>query len=126
MAGSITQYQLTSQGGPFESVAVPKPVPGDEEVCIRTRAIGLNPLDWKSRAFGVMIQSWPTVLGVDVAGVVESVGGSVKGFKAGDEVYALAGMSSRAGAFQEIVTVPAVQVARKPAALSFEQASTLP
>jgi NADPH:quinone reductase-like Zn-dependent oxidoreductase len=46
-----------------------------------------------------MVQSWPTVLGVDAAVVVDLVGESVQGFKPGDEVFSLAGMGNRAGAF---------------------------
>lgn len=73
-----------------------------------------------------MVQSWPTVLDVDAAGVVDSVGESVQGFKPGDEVFSLAGMSNRAVAFQEIVSVPAHFVAKKPVVLSFEEAASLP
>ena len=43
--------------------------------------------------------SWPAVLGVDAAGVIDSVGESIKDFKPGDEVFSLCGMDNRAGAF---------------------------
>ena len=120
------QYQIPKQGGSFTEVSVPYPSPGPDEVCIRNKAVALNPLDWKSRKFGVMVQSWPTVLGVDAAGIVDAVGESLKDFKPGDEVFSLCGMGSRAGAFQEIITVPSHLVAKKPVSLSFEDAASLP
>jgi NADPH:quinone reductase-like Zn-dependent oxidoreductase len=88
--------------------------------------VGLNGLDWKNRAFGIMIQAWPAVLGVDAAGVVEAVGDEVTAFQPGDEVFSLAGMEPKAGAFQELFTVPAHFVGKKPSALTFEQAASLP
>ena len=126
MSKTSLQYQLTKQGGSFTKVPVSYPTPGPNEICIRTKAIGLNPLDWKARNFGVMIQSWPTVLGVDAAGIIDSVGESVKDFKPGDEVFTLCGMSNPAGAFQEVITVPSNLAAKKPASLSFEEAASLP
>ncbi|KAL9639210.1 MAG: hypothetical protein Q9164_001058 [Protoblastenia rupestris] len=56
---TTTQYQLTQIGGPFALVSVPRVTPGPNEVCIRMKAIGLNPLDWKPLYFGAMIESWP-------------------------------------------------------------------
>ncbi|KAJ9143082.1 GroES-like protein [Pleurostoma richardsiae] len=120
------QYQATKLGGPFAIVTVPEPKPGANEVIIRTKAIGLNPLDWKSLRFGVMVESWPKVLGIDGAGVVESVGEGVTSFQPGDEVFSLAGGSKSGGSYQELYVVPEHFVAKKPASLSFEEAATLP
>lgn len=73
-----------------------------------------------------MVPVWPAVLGIDGAGIVAAVGDSVKDFKVGDEVLSLCGLAARAGAFQEIFTVPANLAAKKPASLSFEEAAALP
>ncbi|KAK3399540.1 hypothetical protein B0T20DRAFT_351524 [Sordaria brevicollis] len=54
------------------------PVPGDDEVCIRSRAIGLNHIDWKNLEHEIMVKQWPEILGFEVAGVVEAVGSNVK------------------------------------------------
>ena len=126
MSKTSVQSQLLEKGGAFAKASVPLPTPAADEICIRIKAIGLNPLDWKARAFGVMIQAWPTVLGVDCSGIVESVGSSVTAFQPGDEVFSLCGMSNRAGAFQEVVAVPSHQAAKKPSSLSFEEAASLP
>jgi NADPH:quinone reductase-like Zn-dependent oxidoreductase len=126
MLKTSLQYQVIAQGGRLTKVSVPHPTPSPNEICIRARAIALNPLDWKSRGFGVMVASWPAVLGCDAAGIIDSVGESVIDFKAGDEVFSFCGMDNRAGAFQEIITVPTHFVAKKPASLTFEEAASLP
>lgn len=126
MSKTSFQYQLSKPGEALSKVSVPLPVPGSEEICIRAKAVALNPVDWKNRAFGVTLQSWPTVLGVDAAGIIDSVGELVKDFKAGDEVFCICGMSNRAGAFQEIITVSSNLAAKKPASWTFEEAASLP
>src|SRR5918993_6087525 len=63
----------------------PVPQPGAGEVLIRVRAAGVNPVDWKiaQRRIGM-------VPGVDVAGTIDSLGGGVTGFAAGDQVLGFA------------------------------------
>jgi len=58
---------------------------------------------------------------MDVAGTVEAVGGDVTRFQPGDEVFGWAD-----GSYAEYVSVPAGNLARKPANLSFEQAAIVP
>ena len=125
MSKTSLQYQLDKKGGSFTEISVPHPTPGPNEVCVRTKAVALNPVDWKNRNFGATVQSWPAVFGCDIAGVVDSVGESVKDFKTGDEIFCIGGMDSRGAAFQEIVTVPSHYVAKKPASLTFEEAASL-
>ncbi|RYP04525.1 hypothetical protein DL764_004387 [Monosporascus ibericus] len=123
---SIQQYQTTKQGGPFALVTTPVPKPSVGEVTIRPRAVALNGIDWKNLKFGATIRSWPAVLGVDGAGTVESVGEGVTAFKPGDEVLSYARGIQGSGAFQDIYIVSENVVAKKPAALSFEEAASLP
>lgn len=126
MSRTSLQYQLPEKGGQFTTVPVPYPVPNEGEVCVRTRAIALNPVDWKRRLSGLMVDTWPVVLGMDAAGVIESVGDGVKEFNIGDEVFCLVGRSNRAGAFQEVIAAPSFLVGKKPALLTFEEAASLP
>ena len=42
-----------------------------------------------------MLQSWLVVLGVDAAGVIDSVGESVRNFESGDEVFNLYSMGNQ-------------------------------
>jgi NADPH:quinone reductase-like Zn-dependent oxidoreductase len=122
----INKYVATQQGGPFELVKGPYPEPDLDEICIRNRAVALNPIDLKSLHHGTKVQGWPAILGIDVSGVVEAVGKDVKDFKVGDPVMSLAGFGGRAGGFQDVTTVPAHFACRKPADWTFEEAASVP
>ncbi|EFY93692.1 alcohol dehydrogenase, putative [Metarhizium acridum CQMa 102] len=125
-AKTIKQYVAVKKGGPFQMVTGPYPTPRPGEVCIRNRAVGLNPLDWKNLYHGEMVKSWPEVFGIDTAGIVEAVGVDVTAFQPGDAVMSLAGHGGCAGAFQEVTTVPEHFVCKKPVAWTFEEASSVP
>jgi NADPH:quinone reductase-like Zn-dependent oxidoreductase len=62
-----------------------------------------------------------SALGVDLAGVVESVGANVTQLRPGDEVY-----GQQTGAFAEYVRVDEDHVAPKPVNLTFEEAAAVP
>ncbi|KAL2844059.1 chaperonin 10-like protein [Aspergillus pseudoustus] len=125
MSDTVVQYQLSAPKGEFTQVAVPRPVPGPNEVSVRTKAIALNPFDWKQLATGVVVSSWPAVIGNDAAGVIESVGDEVKDFQPGDEVLLVCGRTNRSAAFQEVITVSTRAVAKKPSYLTFAEAASL-
>ncbi|MBT3943814.1 MAG: alcohol dehydrogenase catalytic domain-containing protein, partial [Chloroflexi bacterium] len=67
----------------LEEIAVPEP--GADEVLVRVRAAGVNPVDWKQRSG--MNPNLPATPGIDVSGLVEKVGAGVHGFEAGQEVW---------------------------------------
>ncbi|HEY6006632.1 MAG TPA: NAD(P)-dependent alcohol dehydrogenase [Anaeromyxobacter sp.] len=109
---------------------IEKPVPDDNQVLVRVRAVSLNPLDWHymrgtpyfARAEMGLRNPKVTRLGVDFAGTVESVGRSVTRFKPGDDVF-----GGRTGALAEYVTVREDRaIALKPANVTFEQAAAVP
>ncbi|KPM40036.1 hypothetical protein AK830_g6527 [Neonectria ditissima] len=126
MANTMLQYQATQQGGPFALATVPRPHPEPTDVCIRIKAVALNPLDWKMMSRGEMVQQWPATFGLDAAGVVEQVGDLVTAFQPGDEVFALCGIGGKTAGFQEVVTVPQHFVAKKPQSATFEDVAALP
>nr|BAK03106.1 predicted protein [Hordeum vulgare subsp. vulgare] len=104
----------------------PVPTAGKGELLVRVKAAALNPVDWKMANIGFIIQSYPVVLGCDLAGVVEHVGEGVADFKVGDEVYAFTKLGShRQGAFQQHAVVEARMASHKPKALSFAQVATI-
>lgn len=118
-------------GGPevlrLREAARPTPIP--TEVLVRTRAAGVNPVDWKSRQGGGMaglLGEMPHVLGWDVSGVVEEVGFGVTTLRVGDEVYGMPRFPRAAGGYGEYVTAPSRQLALKPASLDHVQAAALP
>jgi NADPH:quinone reductase-like Zn-dependent oxidoreductase len=99
-------------------------------VLIRVKGAGVNPVDWKlmsGKLDGLMDVHFPVIPGWDVAGVVEAVGFDTPEFTVGDEVYSYGRRDSvGGGTFAELVALPVSMVARKPAALSWEQAGGLP
>ena len=110
------------------------PSPGAAEVLIRVRATSVNTPDWATVAGVPSIFRLSTglrrpgqpVRGSDVAGIVEAAGPHVTGLRPGDEVFgSLWGSTAKthAGTFAEYTVVPGSQVARKPAALSFQDAA---
>jgi NADPH:quinone reductase-like Zn-dependent oxidoreductase len=104
----------------------PKPGPG--QVAVQVKAASLNPIDWKVRLGNLKLvtgRQFPRVMGQDFAGVVQDVGRGVTRFKAGDEVFGMAGMKE-GGAFAEVVIVSEGFVARKPSDVTFEEAACLP
>ncbi len=107
----------TLGGMRLEPLRLPSPAEG--EVRIAVEAAGLNFRDLLG-ALG-LYPGDPGPLGGEVAGRIEAVGPGVAGFRAGDEVVALA-----PGAFSTRVHTPAVLVSPKPAALRFAEAASLP
>ncbi|MEU8778969.1 NADP-dependent oxidoreductase [Streptomyces sp. NPDC048606] len=106
---------------------VDRPEPGLNEVLVRVCAAGVNPVDWKTRRSGGLIE-WGAVpvVGWDVSGTVEAVGGGVTIFRPGDEVYGMPLFPRQAGGYAEYVVAPARHLAPKPAALSHVEAAALP
>ena len=78
---------LAVKQGPFEVQTVPKYEPKPGQILIKVEAAALNPVDWGIQAFGILVESYPTILGEDVTGTVEEVGDNVTGFSKGDRVY---------------------------------------
>ncbi|WEV29532.1 NADP-dependent oxidoreductase [Streptomyces sp. 71268] len=122
---AITQHTL---GGPEVLTIVdapePRPIPG--EVLVRVRAIGLNPLEARLRAGEFpLIGPPPFILGWDISGVVTEAPQTWR-FRPGDEVFGMPLFPRAAGAYAEVVSAPALHLARKPAAISHVEAAALP
>ncbi|WP_435971759.1 NADP-dependent oxidoreductase [Streptomyces sp. Qhu_M48] len=116
-------------GGPENLVErdVERPEPGLNEVLVRVHAAGVNPVDWKTRAGGALIE-WGAVpaVGWDVSGTVEAVGPGVGIFRPGDEVFGMPLFPRQAGGYAEYVVAPARHLAPKPASLTHVEAAALP
>ncbi|GAA2157858.1 NADP-dependent oxidoreductase [Kitasatospora kazusensis] len=124
---AIKQY-----GGPevVEYLELPDPKVGPDSVLVRVRAAGVNPVDWKIRdghLDGVLDVHFPLIMGWDVAGVVQAVGGAVTEFEPGDEVIGYVRKDAvEHGTYAELVSAPVRTLARKPAALDWAAAGGLP
>ncbi len=99
--------------------------PGKEDVVVEVKAAGINPGETAIRE-GRLDDQWPATFpsgqGSDLAGVVTEVGIDVTGFAPGDEVL---GWSWDRSSQAEVCVVPADQLIRKPADLSWEAAGAL-
>jgi NADPH:quinone reductase-like Zn-dependent oxidoreductase len=119
-------------GGPevLEYADVAMPVPAEDEVLVKIRAAGVNPLDWhymRGSPFVMRLMVGigapnDSAMGRDFAGVVEAVGENVTRFKVGDRVFGGAN-----GAFAEYVARRETgAITLMPANVSFEEAAAVP
>src|SRR5215470_8462820 len=99
-----------TQTGPPEVIRygdLPGPKPGPTQCLIKVAAVDVNPIDTYIR--GGMIPaklSFPYIVGRDLAGTVVETGAKVKGFKAGDRVWATGqGVGECQGTFAELAAV---------------------
>jgi len=101
----------------------PSPSMGDDDVRILAKATAVNRADLAQKAGGYPPPPGASdILGLECAGILDSVGAAVTAFKPGDEVCALLS----GGGHAEEVVVPAGQVLPIPQGLSFVEAAALP
>lgn len=110
-------------GGPevlrYEDIDVGVPGPG--QVRLRHEAVGLNFADTYFRS-GLYPIPLPAGMGVEAAGVVESVGPDVTNVKAGDRVT-YTGFINTLGAYSTERLIPAAPLIKLPDAISCETAA---
>ena len=128
------------QFGPPEAVRVEemaKPLPGSGEVLVKVHAGTVSAADHRARGRDVprglgmlaalslgIFKPRHSVLGMDIAGVVEAVGANVTKFRPGDAVIAMLGASF--GGHAEYACVPeGGAITAKPRNMTFEEAVTL-
>ncbi|MCU1785328.1 NAD(P)-dependent alcohol dehydrogenase [Pseudomonas sp. 13B_2.1_Bac1] len=101
--------------------------PGIGQVAVKVKFASINPIDWKVRnGYLKMVtgKSFPRAMGSDFSGTVISVGPGVTRFKAGDAVFGLSRIKE-SGALGSAVVTNETFLAKKPDALSFEDAACL-
>jgi NADPH:quinone reductase len=120
-------------GGPetLKVQTLPVPEPGDDEILIHVECAGVGAWDPFEREGGFVEvlgikPQFPYVLGTDGAGTVAGVGGNVKDFKAGDQVYAGELGNPKGGFYGEYAVVKADNASLIPSGLKMDQAAVLP
>jgi len=104
------------------------PIPSEDGTfLIRVSYAGVNPIDYKLLDRLTAASTYPFVVGIDFAGVVERVPVEESDFHAGDRIF---GMARAHGGYAEYTSVaPGVKtepLARIPESVSDEQAAALP
>ena len=120
---------LEEYNSSFQVSHVNDPIAGPGQVLVKIKASGINPLDLKIKAGQAAHAQTrlPAILGIDMAGVVVTVGEGVTRFKPGDEVYGLTGgIAGVQGSLAEYAAVDADLLALKPENLTMREAASLP
>ncbi|WP_088348101.1 MULTISPECIES: zinc-dependent alcohol dehydrogenase family protein [Rhodomicrobium] len=121
--------QFSEIGGPevLQFVEMDTPVPNDEEVLIRVKALGLNRAEAMYRRNNYIFETvLPAHLGTEAAGIVEAVGKSVTHVKVGDRANTVPAFRMGDYAiYSEAVAMPGYAVVKQPDGLSFEEAASL-
>lgn len=117
--GSVEQLNI-------EEIEHPEIQP--DQVLVATKAIGVNPVDYKVRANADVLhmiygEQRPIVLGWDIAGIVVETGREVEQFSKGDRVFGMVNFVGAGNAYAEYVAAPAAHLAKIPANISFESAA---
>ena len=115
----------------LELKEVEKPTPKDDEVLIKVQAASVNPLDWHflrgtpffARLAMGLLRPKRKILGADLAGRVEAVGGNVKQFQPGDEIFGSKFSYGFIGVLAEYACVTENALVLKPASTTFEEAA---
>ncbi len=112
--------QVKETGGPeqMQVVDIPVPQPGPKQALVKIAASGVNFIDVYFRT-GLYKADLPITLGMEAAGVVETVGPDVTEVRPGDRVaYAMA-----RGSYAEYAVVPSWQLVKVPDGIDLKSAA---
>jgi len=130
-------YQRYGPPDVLELKEIDKPSPKENEVLIRIHATTVTSGDWRARSLEVpagfkflsrlffgLRKPKRQILGTELAGKIEEIGKSVRGFEVGDRVFAYPGASM--GCYAEYKCMPEDgPLARIPPNLSYDEAAAL-
>ena len=114
------------KNGIFEEKELPNPTERDlqpREILVRVKAISFNPIEYK--VISTLQPDEERIMGSDGSGIVEAVGDGVELFAIGDEVF-YSSNYQQAGSHSTYQIIDERVVAKKPKALSHQEAASLP
>lgn len=124
------QYAVIRKFGTPDVIQIEEldvPTIENNQLLVETRAMGLNPIDWKQRKGNhkfILGSPFPIVLGYDVSGVVMQVGSDIQNFKIGDEVFGVLD-NKYGGAYGSYVKGKASSFVHKPLTVSFQDSASV-
>jgi NADPH:quinone reductase len=116
----IVRFHEVGDANVLKLEELPKPQPGEGEVLLKVEAIGLNRAEIMFRS-GMYIDrpSFPSLIGYEASGIIESVGAGVTGLQPGDRVSSIPAFSmTKYGTYGEYAVLPAYALAHYPQDLS--------
>ncbi|VDB82637.1 unnamed protein product [Peniophora sp. CBMAI 1063] len=116
----------TRLGGPLQTITVPTPSPGPDEVLVRVLWASPTPFNNWQKDFGLAVAEWPAFLGENSVGTVTALGSDVTSLDVGDVVFGYTHGPPKVQSFQEYIVVPARRLGRVPASLDPRAAATVP
>ncbi|MCO5597314.1 hypothetical protein L7F22_051390 [Adiantum nelumboides] len=130
---TVRAYKYLKRGKPADVLQLDDrhqvPKPGNDEVLIKVKAVGLNPVDWKIMNYlPSFIAKHPAIAGCDYSGtVLESTSAD---FAAGDEVFGIVHstlkVSKGLGSLAEEIVAPKTSCAKRPEHVEAIPAAGLP
>lgn len=115
-------------GCDLEVREIPVPEPSANEVLVKIKTAGVNPLDnmiIHGEVKLIVPYSFPLVMGNEFVGLIEKTGSAVREYQAGDRVYGRMPLA-KIGAFAEYAAVDQAAIAKVPEYLSDEEAACVP
>ena len=119
---------LNKKNAPLEVADIPVPEINDDEVLVKVKYAGVNPLDnmiVREEVKLITPYKYPLVMGNEFSGVIEKTGSKVSDFSEGDRVYARMPLD-KIGAFAEYLAINNGAIAKIPDYLTFEEAACVP
>ena len=127
---TMNAIQVYKSGGPEVleySTSVPRPKPGPDDVLVRIKAAGVNPVDVVIRCGGFGALRSPYIPGADFAGIIEEVGSNVTSLKVGQRVYGSdLTAPDRMGAYAQFIAIKHNLVHPLHNSLTFSQGASIP
>ena len=119
---------LNKKNEDLEIKEVPMPEIDEDDVLVKVKYAGVNPLDnmiVREEVKLITPYKYPLVMGNEFSGIVEKTGSSVTDFNEGDRVYARMTLN-KIGAFAEYVAINKYAIAKIPDYLKFDEAACVP
>lgn len=119
---------LNKKNEDLEIKEVPMPEIDEDDVLVKVKYAGVNPLDnmiVREEVKLITPYKYPLVMGNEFSGIVEKTGSSVTDFTEGDRAYARMPLN-KIGAFAEYVAINKYAIAKIPDYLKFDEAACVP